>query len=187
MENLGIRTDLESNFLPFRGDGSRFNNFALFTELLGFVLEGKGTDLLLDFVSESVLKSFQIQGLYLLKHLDGETWKVSQSNFAEVQELQLSTSHAISASLESGAIGVASTDGGFLHLENGTFSSESDSYRLLLIPLIDNLVPRSVLVAVIENSHDISPAEIELFAFLQVIISYVAYGSKPLDKSSYDF
>ena len=187
LENIELNAEFESTFLPFRGGGPRFSNFALFTELLGFALEGKEVDLLLDFVSKNVLSNFHVQGLYLLKHIYEETWKVTQSNFAVNQELRLAPNHAIASAFESGAIGVASTNGRNLGLAEESPTLAAESYRLLLIPLIDNLVPRSVLVVVIGNSTIFSPADIELFSFLQAIISFVAYGSKPLDASNYDF
>ena len=187
MEKFNVMADADSTFLPFRGGGARFHNFALLTELLGFVVEGKELEPLLEFISQNVLSTYSPQALYLLKHLDGQTWRVTQSNYEVDQELQLSSDHAMASALESGAIGMASTGGWNFGLEEEGLALEVESYRLLLIPLIDNLVPRSVLVAVIENSTNFSPSDLELFAYLQAIISFVAYGSKPLDQSHYDF
>jgi hypothetical protein len=187
VENLEVTAELGSNFLPFRGGGARFYNFALLTELLGFVVDGKGLEVLLEFVDHNVLSSFSPQGLYILKHREGETWKVTQTNLEIDQELQLSQHHAISASLESGAVGVASTGGWQLGMDEGSPALAAESYLLLLIPLIDNLVPRSVLVAIIRNLGDFSASDLELFSYLQAVISFAAYGSKPLDQSYYDF
>lgn len=187
MENLEVSAELESNFLPFRGGGARFHNFALLTELLGFVVEGKELEALLDFIGQNVLNTFSLQGLYMLKQREGEIWKVTQSNLEIDQELRLSSRHAIAIALESGAIGSASTSGWNFGIDEPTPNLGSESYRLLLIPLIDNLVPRSVLVAIIGNSAAFTPADLELFSYLQAVISFVAYGSKPLDQSHYDF
>ena len=187
VENLEVTGDLVSNFLPFRGGGARFHNFALLTELLGFVVEGKELEVLLDFIGQNVLNTFSLQGLYMLKHREGEIWKVTQSNLEIDEELRLSSHHAIAIALEGGAIGSASTSGWNFGIDEPTPEIASESYRLLLIPLIDNLVPRSVLVAVIGNSATFTPADLELFAFMQAVISYVAYGSKPLDEANYDF
>lgn len=187
MELSGVNAEVESTFLPFRGGDSRFKNFALFTELLGLTLEGKEFDAVLDFVVHNVFGAYSLQGLYILKNQGSQSWKVTQSNFAVNQELRLSDNHAIAASFESGAIGFASTDGQLFGVEDDSLLSRTESYRLVLIPLIDNLVPRSILVATVGNSLVFSPAEIELFSFLQAILSFIAYGSKPLDKANYDF
>ena len=182
-----MSTGLGSNFLPFRGGGARFHNFAILTELVGFVVAGHGLEVILEFVNHNVLSTFSPQCFYILKHREGETWRVTQTKVEGEQELRLSPQHAISVSLESGAVGVASTGGWELGMDEGSMALASESYRLLLIPLIDNLVPQSVLVAVIRNSGEFSPSDIELFSYLQAVISFVAYGSKPLDQSHYDF
>ena len=187
MENLGAIGEVESTFLPFRSGDSRFNNFALFTELLGLTHEGKEFDAVLDFVAHNVFGAFSLQGLYILKNQDAQTWKVTQSNLAVNQELHLSAHHAITASFESGAIGYASTNGRLFGIEDESLVASTESYRLVLIPLIDNLVPRSMLVATVANSQVFSPADIELFSFVQAILSFSAYGSKPLNKANYDF
>ena len=192
MDHHEVTPELESTFLPFRGGGARFHNFALLTELLGYIAAGVEVEWLLEFIRESVLDTVEIQDLYLLRHTDGLTWRASRVNSQPDQqpdhEVILPPNHAISASLESGAIGISSTDGWLFGLEEDPPTLVSDTYRLLIIPLIDNLVPRSVIVAVIANPiRLISPAEQELIAFLQAIISYVAYGAKPLDPANYDF
>lgn len=187
MEHSGEITGVDSTFLPFRGGDSRFHNFALLTELLGLTIEGKEFDAVLEFVSQNVFSSYSLQGLYILKNQGPQSWKVTQSNSAVDQEVHLSANHAIAASFESGAIGFASTNGRLFAIDDDSLSSSTDSYRLLLIPLIDNLVPRSLLVATVGNSQVFSPADIELFSFMQVILSFTAYGSKLLDKANYDF
>ena len=187
VEHSGVITGVDSTFLPFRGGDSRFHNFALFTELLGLTIEGKEFDAVLEFVSQNFFSSYSLQGLYILKNQGPQSWKVTQSNSAVIQEVYLSADHAIGASFESGAIGFASTNGRLFAVDDDSLDSITDSYRLLLIPLIDNLVPRSLLVAIVGNSQVFSPADIELFSFVQVILSFTAYGSKPLDKADYDF
>ena len=187
VEHSGVIGEVESTFLPFRGGDSRFNNFALLTELLGLTIEGKEFDAVLEFVSQNVFSSYSLQCLYLLKNQGLQSWKVTQSNSAANQEVHLSAHHAIAASFESGAIGFASTNGRLFAVDDDSLSSNTDSYRLLLIPLIDNLVPRSLLVATVGNSQVFSPADIELFSFVQAVLSFIAYGSKPLDKANYDF
>lgn len=187
MDNLGVSAGSESTFLPFRGGGARFHNFALLTELLGFVMSGMGIDELLDFVGDNVLDTLALQDLYLLSHWDGLTWKVTGPKTELNEFITLAPEHAVATALESGAIGLASTDGWAFELDQEAQGLPQDSYRLLLVPLIDNLVPRSVLVAVIANSGPISPAEQELFTFLQVVVSFTAYGSNFLDQKNYDF
>lgn len=187
MASLGVDKEFDSTFLPFRGDDSRFHNFALFTELLALTHEGKVFEAVLDFVTQNVFGAYSLQGVYILKNQGSQSWRVTQSNFVVDQELYLSANHAIATSLESGAIGFASTDGQLFGIEDDSLMSSIESYRLIMIPLIDNLVPRSILVATVGNSQSFSPAEIELFSFVQAILSYSAYGSKPLDKADYDF
>lgn len=159
----------------------------MLTELLGLTIEGKEFDAVLEFVAKNVFSSYSLQGLYLLKNQGPQSWKVMQSNSAVNQEVRLPGNHAIAASFESGAIGFASTNGRLFGIEDDSLSSSTDSFRLVLIPLIDNLVPRSLLVATVGNSLVFSPADIELFSFVQAILSFTAYGSKPLDKANYDF
>jgi hypothetical protein len=185
VEHLGVSVDSKATFLPFRGD-SRFHNFALLTELLNFVTEGREIEELLGFIRESVLTPFAPQGFYIFRHWEGATWKITHLNAQTEEEITLSPNHAVATSFESGVIGLAATDGWPLELSEEAHSIPGDSYRLLLIPLIDNLVPRSVLTVVISNSRTISPPEQELFAFLQVVLSYVAYGSKQSDKAHHD-
>lgn len=185
MEDLGVSVDARATFLPFRGD-SRFHNFALLTELLNFVTEGREIEELLSFVGESVLTPFAPQGFYIFRHWEGSIWKITNLSAQTEEEITLSPNHAVVTSFESGVIGLAATDGWPLELGEEAHSIPGDSYRLLLIPLIDNLVPRSVLTVVISNSRTLTPPEQELFAFLQVVLSYVAYGSKPLDKPRYE-
>lgn len=187
MESSGVIGGSESTFLPFRGINSRFNNFALFTELLALTVEGKEFDAILEFIAQNVFSSYSLHGLYLLKNQSAQTWKVTQSNFAVNQEVHLPENHAIATSFESGAIGFASTNGGLFAIDDDLISSSNETYRLVLIPLIDNLVPRSLLVATVGNSLVFSPTDIELFSFVQAILSFIAYGSKPLDKANYDF
>ena len=187
MENLAETAGSESTFLPFSGAGGRFHNFALLTELLKFVAEEKKIDELFSFVSDSVLNAYQVQGLYLLKQREGRIWKLTEPNSSVEQEIHLSGDHAIVTSLGSGAVAITSTNGWGVGLDAGSLVPDSDSYQLLLIPLIDNLIPRLVLVAVLKNCGPYTPADLELFALLQVILSFVAYGGKPLDSSYYEF
>jgi hypothetical protein len=187
LSNFVVSPNTESTFLPFGGGGARFHNFALLTELLNFAVQGRAFEELLKFVSDSVLTSHGPQAVYVLKHREGETWKIVQPTSAIDHEVRLASDHAITTALESGVVAIASTDGWEFGIDEGSQLPESDSYRLLLIPIIDNLIPRTVLVAVVENSGDYSPADLELFALLQVVLSFVAYGSQPLDPANYDF
>lgn len=187
MEHLAVGGEPESTFLPFRGDDSRFNNFALMTELLRQTLVDQELGVGIDFVAQNVFGAFSMHGLHLMTNQGDQSWKILYSNLSANQEIRLSVNHAISACYESGAIGFASTNGRLFTGADESLRASDESYRLVLIPLIDNLVPRSILVAIVGNSKSFSPADIELFSFVQLVLSFIAYGSKPLDLANYDF
>jgi len=187
VEHLTVGEEPESTFLPFRGDNSRFNNFALMTELLRLTLVDQEFGVGIDFVARNVFGAFSMQSLHLMTNQGDQSWKILYSNLATNQEIRLPVNHAISVCYESGAVGFASTDGRLFGGADESLRASEESYRLVLIPLIDNLVPRSILVAIVGNSKSFSPADIELFSFVQLVLSFIAYGSKPLDLANYDF
>ena len=185
MEINQIRAGSESTFLPFLNAGTDASHFALYSEILGLVFEGGQVDALVQYVAQNILNTFSLKDIYLLKHEDGQSWQVSNSNSGQ-QKIWLSSEHAIAASLGSGAIGLACTNGQNYGLEASGLSADPDTYQLLMIPLIDNLVPKSVLVAIIGKHNSFSPADVELFNFLQAIISFAAYGAKSMNKTVYE-
>jgi len=183
-----VSSDSGSTFLPFHDSNALFRNFALSTELLRIVISGAKLADALRFVEDNVLFAYEPRGLYLLEREGeaGEKWMVSEQNLSATtsgmrdettfEVLQPSSQNEIARLTQIGQVGLATTSGLPLEYTAAKEEFDGESYRLLIIPLIYNLVSNSTLAVVISNKVAIASADIELFAMIQVLISYCANG-----------
>ena len=192
-----MTTETDSTFLPFYGSSLRFRNFAFANELLGLIGEGVEFSVLTTYLTEKILKSFDPRGTYFMeKPFDGD-WnittlgavqgdvEVDRSRFNTGNELHLASNHAIALAMESGNIGFSRTDGSDFAEEVGEGTTLQESYRILILPLIDNLVPRALIVTVLPKLSEFTATDIELIAFVQILFSFSLYGGKPTNEMFY--
>ena len=100
-------------------------------------------------------------------------------------ELHLASNHAIALAMESGNIGFSRTDGSDFVEEVGQGMTLQDSYAILILPLIDNLVPCALIVSVLPELSEFTATDIELIAFLQILFSFSLYGGKLTNEMFY--
>ena len=186
-----------STFLPFYGSSLRFRNFALANELLGLIGEGVEFSVLTTYLTEKILKSFNPSGTYFMEKPLGGDWNITTlgANHGDVEldgfgfntgnELHLASNHAIALAMESGNIGFSRTDGSDFLEEVGQGMTLQDSYGILILPLIDNLVPCALIVSVLPKLSEFTATDIELIAFLQILFSFSLYGGKPTNQMFY--
>ena len=169
----------DSTFLPFHSNDSRWRNFALSTELLRLIASGASANDLLQWTLDVALVDYRVQTLYLLRKSDSGSWSISWSPSSSEsvginQEFPISDSHALSQAFESGSMGISNTTGELfetVHLTNSAGTQGRDSFQLLLVPLIGNLVVQEVLVGLIPNESAFEQADVELLSTLQVLLS----------------
>jgi|GEM_PF-1563724 len=186
-----MTTETQHTFLPFYGSSLRFRNFALSNELLSLIKDGVEFPVLAKYLTENILKNFDSHGTYFMERPVDENWSITTLRgmedhievdgigFVASNGLHLANNHAISLAMESGNIGFSRTDGSEFVEEVGSGIDFQDSYQILIIPLIDNLVPRSLIVTVLSKSSEFTATDVELIAFIQILFSFCLYGGKP--------
>jgi hypothetical protein len=179
LEKARIRVKSDSTFLPFHSNDTRWRNFAVSTELLRLIASGADESELLQWTLDVALADYRVQTLYLIRKSESGNWAVSWSPAATGEidfnpEFPISDTHALSQAFETGSLGISKTTGELFEtvkMTNPSGTPGHDSFQLLLIPLIGNLVVQEVLVGLIPNEPIFEPADIELLSTLQVLLS----------------